>query len=123
MRLGVLNTTDSEVLMNMLRVMGSDMVKLQQPLQSSLLALGTRQWKLSKILPEWENIEEWDHQLIINTLGTSSENISLALGSTQAQLWMQSVAASVIQDRGEGIFPAEICKVVWDNTLDLEKEL
>lgn len=38
--LGVLNTMDSEVLMNKLTVMGSDLVKLQQPLQSSLLALG-----------------------------------------------------------------------------------
>lgn len=121
--LGILNTMDSEVLMNKLAVMGGDMVKLQQPLQSSLLALGTSQWKLSKILPEWENIEEWEHQLIINTLGDASENISLALGCTQAQLWMQSVAASVIRDGGEGIFPAEIRKVVWDNASDLEKEL
>lgn len=56
--LGVLNTMDSEVLMNKLIALGSDMVKLQQLLKSSLLPLGTSQWKLSKILPEWENVEE-----------------------------------------------------------------
>lgn len=56
--LGVLNTIDSEILMNKLTAFGGNMVKLQQPLQSSLLALGTSQWKFSKILPEWENMEE-----------------------------------------------------------------
>lgn len=50
--LGVLNTIDSEVLMNKLTTVGSDLVKLQQPLQSSLLALGGNHWKLSKVLPE-----------------------------------------------------------------------
>lgn len=99
------------------------MVKLQQPLQSSLLALGTSQWKLSKILPEWEDIEEHDHELIINALGTASENISLALRCTKAHLWMQSVAASVIREGGESTFPAKIHKIVWDNASDLEKEL
>lgn len=56
MGLGVLNIMDSEVLMNKLTTMGSNLVKLQQPLQSSLLTLGKNHWKLSKILPEWENI-------------------------------------------------------------------
>lgn len=78
---------------------------------------------MSKILPEWENIEEWDHELIINTLGTATENISLALRCVQAQFWMLSVAASVIKESGEGTFPAEICKIVWDNSSDLEREL
>lgn len=55
---GVLNTMDSEVLMNKLTALGGDVVKLQQPLQSYLLALGPKQLKLSKILPEWENMEE-----------------------------------------------------------------
>lgn len=51
-RPGILNTMDSAVLMNKLTEIGSDVVKLQQPLQSSFLALGTNQWKLSKILPK-----------------------------------------------------------------------
>ncbi|RMC21779.1 hypothetical protein DUI87_02648 [Hirundo rustica rustica] len=42
---------------------------------------------------------------------------------TQAQLWMQSVAAAVIKEIGEGTFPAEICKIVWDNASDREREL
>lgn len=41
--LGVLNTIDSELLMNKLTATSNDIVKLQQPLQSSLLALGTSQ--------------------------------------------------------------------------------
>ncbi|RMC21677.1 hypothetical protein DUI87_02545 [Hirundo rustica rustica] len=121
--LGVLNTIDSEVLLNKLTTIGSDLVKLQQPLQSSLLALGNNHWKLTKILPEWEDTEERNHEVIINALGTASENISLALGCTQAQLWMQSVAAAVIREGGEGIFPAEIRKIVWDNASDMEREL
>lgn len=72
--LRVLNIMDSEVLMNKLTMM----VKLQQPLQSSLLTLGNNHWKLSKILPEEQN-----HEVIFNGLGTASENISLALGCTQ----------------------------------------
>ncbi|XP_064258607.1 uncharacterized protein LOC135289142 [Passer domesticus] len=86
--LGILNTIDSEVIMNKLTATGSDIVKLQQPLQSSLLALGTSQWKLSKILPEWKGLEEQDHGLIVNAMGAASKNMSLALGCVQAQLWM-----------------------------------
>lgn len=92
--LGVLNTIDSEVLMHKLTTVGSDLVKLQQPLQSSLLALGDNHWKFSKVLPERKNTEEQDDEVIINALGRASENVSLALGCTQAQLWMQSVAAA-----------------------------
>ena len=84
--------------MNKLTVMGTDLVKLQPPLQSSLLALGNNHWKLTKILPKWENTEERDHEVIIKALGTVSANISLALGCTQAQMWMQSVAATVIRE-------------------------
>lgn len=42
--LGVLNTMDSEVLMNKLTTAGSDTIKSQQPLRSPLLALGITQW-------------------------------------------------------------------------------
>lgn len=61
--------------------------------------------------------------MIIDTLGTAGGNISLGLGYTQAQLWMQSVAASIIRDGEDSIFPAGIHEVVWDNVSDLEKEL
>lgn len=36
---------------------------------------------------------------------------------------MQSVAAAVIREGGEGIFSAEICKIIWDNASDMEREL
>lgn len=47
---------DSEVLMNKLASTGNNIVKLKQPLQSSLFALDTSQWKLAKILSEWEGM-------------------------------------------------------------------
>ncbi|TRZ08244.1 hypothetical protein HGM15179_018862 [Zosterops borbonicus] len=40
-----------------------DLTKLQQPLQSSLLALATHQRLLSNILPNWEKINVNDHKL------------------------------------------------------------
>lgn len=54
--LGVLNTIDSEVLMNKLAATTSDQAKLQ------LLALGTRQWLLSNVLPKWEKVNVKDHE-------------------------------------------------------------
>lgn len=36
---------------------------------------------------------------------------------------MQSVAAAVIREGREGIFPAEPCKIVWDSVSDMEREL
>lgn len=119
--LGVLNTMDSEVLMNKLTAMGSNLVNLQQALQSSLLALCSTHWRLTKILPKWENIEEQDHEVIIKALGTTSANIPLALGCTQAQTRMQSVAAAVIREGEEGIFPDEIRKIVWDNASKMKR--
>ena len=41
--LGILNSIDSEVLMNKLATTTADLTKLQQPLQSSLTALGIQQ--------------------------------------------------------------------------------
>lgn len=109
MRLGVLNTIDSDVLMNTLAVAGSNLVKLQKNLYKSfLLALGTSQWKLSRVLPGWENTEEQAHELTIIVLDTVQDNVSLALSCMQVQLWMQSVAASIIQEGGQGTFPTEI---------------
>lgn len=44
----------------------SDLNKLQQSLCSSLLTLGTKQWLLLDILPQWERINEMDDQLIVD---------------------------------------------------------
>ena len=38
-------------------------------------------------------------------------------------MWVQSVAAAVIREGEEGIFPAEIRKIVWDNASKMEREL
>lgn len=50
-RLKVLNGIDLEILMNKLATTTTDLTKLNQPLQSFLLALETSQWQISKVLP------------------------------------------------------------------------
>lgn len=121
--LGVLNSIDSEVIMNKLATSTADLTKLQQPLRSSLLALGTHQWLVSKVVPDWEKINIGDHKLIIDALDGLQSNVSLALSCIQAQLWMQSVTASIIREGEEGTFPTEIRKIIWDNANDFEKKL
>ncbi|XP_053789591.1 uncharacterized protein LOC128783033 isoform X3 [Vidua chalybeata] len=120
--LGILNSIDSEVLMNKLASTTKDLTKIQQPLQSSLSALGTHQWLLSNILPNWEKINVNDSKLIIDALNATQSNVSLALSCIQAQLWMQSVAASIIREGEEGTFPTEIRKIVWDSATDFERD-
>jgi len=56
--LGALNSTDAEVLANKINSVTSNFYKFNQPLQSSLSALGTNQWLFSDILPQWEIITE-----------------------------------------------------------------
>lgn len=63
-----------------------------------------------------------DHKLIIGMLRATQSNISLALSCVQAQLWMQSVAASIIREGKEGTFPTEIRKIIWDGATDFERE-
>lgn len=77
--MGVLNGIDVEVLLNKLSATTSDLSKLEHPLQSSLLALGTNQWLLSNILPLWEKINERDHWLIVEALGMVQGNLPPAL--------------------------------------------
>ncbi|XP_063177384.1 uncharacterized protein LOC134508994 isoform X1 [Chroicocephalus ridibundus] len=120
--LGVLNSIDAEILANKLVTTTSDLDKLKYPLQSSLSALGNHQWLLSNILPQWEEMGEKDHQLITNALGTTQNNVSLALSCTQAQLWMQSMTAAIIREGEEGTLPTEIRKVIWDNAIEFERK-
>ncbi|XP_074424622.1 uncharacterized protein LOC141735547 [Larus michahellis] len=120
--LGVLNSIDAEILANKLVTTTTDLDKLRHPLQSSLLALGNHQWLLSNILPQWEETGEKDHQLITDALGTTQNNVSLALSCIQAQLWMQSMTAAIIREGEEGTLPTEIRKVIWDNAIEFEKK-
>lgn len=50
-------------------------------------------------------------------------NLSLDLSCIQAQLWMQSVTASIIREDVEGTFPTEIQKIVWDSATEFAREL
>lgn len=84
--LGVLNSIDADVLANKLSLETSDLYKLEHLLRSSLLALGTSQWVLAVILPKWERMNEKDHQLVVDTLGITQKNVSLALTYMQAHL-------------------------------------
>nr|XP_054508822.1 uncharacterized protein LOC129133220 [Agelaius phoeniceus]XP_054508823.1 uncharacterized protein LOC129133220 [Agelaius phoeniceus]XP_054508824.1 uncharacterized protein LOC129133220 [Agelaius phoeniceus]XP_054508825.1 uncharacterized protein LOC129133220 [Agelaius phoeniceus]XP_054508826.1 uncharacterized protein LOC129133220 [Agelaius phoeniceus]XP_054508828.1 uncharacterized protein LOC129133220 [Agelaius phoeniceus]XP_054508829.1 uncharacterized protein LOC129133220 [Agelaius phoeniceu len=108
--------------MKKLATAAGGLAKLNQPLQSSLLALGTSQWQISKVLPKWEKARDQDHKLIVEVLSTVQDNVSLAFSSIQAQLWMQATAALIIWEGGEGNFPAEIWKVVWDNAINFERK-
>uniref|UniRef100_A0A8C3PND6 Uncharacterized protein n=1 Tax=Calidris pygmaea TaxID=425635 RepID=A0A8C3PND6_9CHAR len=120
--LGVLNSIDAEVLANKLSTTANDLNKLEHPLRSSLLALGTNQWLLSDVLPQWERINKRDHQLIVDALDAAQTNVSLALSCIQAQLWMQSTVAAIIREGAEGTLPTEIRKVIWDNATEFERK-
>ncbi|XP_075346020.1 uncharacterized protein LOC142403691 [Mycteria americana] len=119
--LGVLNSMDAEALANKISSATSNLHKLERSLRSSLSALGTNQWLLSDLLPQWERINEEDHQLIVNTLGAAQINVSLALSCIQAQLWVQSTVAAIVREGEEGTLPTEIQKVIWDNVTEFEK--
>lgn len=122
--LGVLNGIDSEILMNKLATATSDLIKLKQPLQSSLLALGNSQWQVSKILPDFAaKTRDLDHRLILNTLSVAQDNVSLALSCIQAQLWMQSTASLIIREGNEDVFLIEVREAVWNNATKLERKL
>lgn len=108
--------------MNKLATATSDLSKLKWLLQSSLLALGSSQWQVSKVLPKWEKARDQDHKLIVEALCMVQDNVSLAFSCIQAQLWMQATAALIIREGGEGEFPVEIRKVVWDNAIDSERK-
>jgi len=54
--LGVLNSMDTEVLASKINLVTCNLYRLNQLLQSSLYALGTNQWLLSDIIPQWERI-------------------------------------------------------------------
>ncbi|XP_074875776.1 uncharacterized protein LOC142026553 [Buteo buteo] len=120
--LGALNSMDAEVLANEISSAASNLYKLERPLQSSLVALRTNQWLSSDILPQWERMNEKDHQLIVNALGAAQINVSLALRCIQAQLWVQSTVAAIVREGEEGTLPTEIQKVIWDNATKFERE-
>ncbi|KAK4806434.1 LOW QUALITY PROTEIN: hypothetical protein QYF61_013927 [Mycteria americana] len=96
--LGVLNSIAAEVLAKKLATVTNDLSALKHPLQSSFSALGANQWLLSDILPQWGEVNEKDHQLIVDALGVTQNNVSFALSCIQAQLWMQSVVAAIKVD-------------------------
>ena len=120
--LGVLNSIDAEVLADKLSTATHDLKKLEHPLQSSLSALGTHQWLLSDILPQWERVNEKDHQLIIDALGIAQNNISLALSCIQAQLWVQYTIAAIVREGEDGTLPTEIRKIIWEKATAFERE-
>ena len=59
------------------------------------------------MLSNLKEAEDQDHKLIMKALGVAQDNVSLALSSIQAQLWMQSTVALVIREGSEGISPVE----------------
>ncbi|XP_074667534.1 uncharacterized protein LOC141917847 [Strix aluco] len=121
--LGVLNSINSEVIMNKLATATQDLNQLQQPLHSSLLTLGNHQWLTSKLLPDWERTNIKDHSLILEGMKTLQKDTSLALSCIQAQMWVQSIISNILREGEEGILPTEVRKVIWDKALHQEREL
>ncbi|XP_074667130.1 uncharacterized protein LOC141917660 [Strix aluco] len=121
--LGVLNSIDSEVIMNKLASATGELVKLKQPLISSLLALGNHEWLTSKLLPDWEKNNIKDHLMIVEGLEMIPKDISWALSCIQAQMWMQIVISDILREGEEGILPTEIRKIIWDKAKPQEREL
>lgn len=60
---------------------------------------------------------------ITNFIGNLQGNVSLALGCSQSQLWLQSVAAAIIREGETGLFPQEVGAIIARNhtTTDFEK--
>ena len=52
----------------------------------------------------------------------NSIDSEIALSCVQAQLWMQSVAASIIREGKESPFPTEIWRIIWDSATNFERE-
>ncbi|XP_074673093.1 uncharacterized protein LOC141920293 [Strix aluco] len=121
--LGVLNSIDSEVIMNKLAMATQDLNQLQHPLHSLLLTLGNHQQLTSNLLPEWEEISIKDHSLIIEGMEALQNSSSLALSCIQAQMWVQSIISNILREGEEGILPMEIRKIIWDKALSQEREL
>lgn len=55
------------------------------------------------MLPSWEAVNEKDHQLISDALSIVQTDVSLALTSIQAQLWMQLMTATITREGEETI--------------------
>ena len=52
----------------------------------------------------------------------NSIDSEIALNCVQAQLWMQSVATSIIREDKESPFPTEIWRIIWDSATNFERE-
>ena len=55
-------------------------------------------------------------------MGTTQNNVSLALSCIHAQLWIQSTVAAIIMEGDEDILPTEIQKIIWENVTKFERE-
>lgn len=52
------------------------------------------------------------HQLIVHAFGIARNNVSLALGYMQAQLWVKSAVVAIVMEGDEGTLLTEIQKVI-----------
>jgi len=82
--LGILNSIDSEVLVNKLSTIMQDLSKIQHPLQ--LLAVGNNQYLVSDVLPQWEGLNEKSLRSIVEAVEATQNSTTLAFSCVQAQL-------------------------------------
>lgn len=58
-------------------------------------------------LPQWERTNIKGHCLIIGTLAIT-QDVSIALSSIQAQIWVQSMAVAIVRESEGSTLPTEI---------------
>jgi len=84
--LGILNSIDSEVLVNKLSTIMQDLSKVQHPLRLLLLAVGNNQYLVSDVLPQWQGLNEKSLRSIVEAVEATQNSTTLAFSCVQAQL-------------------------------------
>lgn len=121
--LGVLNTTDQEVLVHKLSALTPDLGKLKIPLTTSLLTLAETQSLAVKLLPLVATHTAADLTKTADYPGGINKKVALAVQCIQTQQWVQTVAAGIFREGPSGILPQERREITARNrsTTQFEK--
>uniref|UniRef100_A0A8C5IUW4 Uncharacterized protein n=1 Tax=Junco hyemalis TaxID=40217 RepID=A0A8C5IUW4_JUNHY len=115
---------DQEVLVNKLSTVTTNLGKLKIPLSSSMLTLAETQSLVVKLLTMVANHTAEDFVKLADYTGELSKDIALAIQCSQAQQWVQSVAAGIMREGTSGILPQEIRETILkdNHTTQFEKD-
>lgn len=71
---------------------------------------------MADIWPEWQRMKENGPRVIVDALGITQNNVSIALSCPQAQLQVQSTAAIPVREGDESAsLSTEIQNIIWEN--------